>query len=131
MPGPDIPVRVTRGALITHQYTSAPPCCRTSQYRRIFIALSVSLWNDVGNSVFDGVGLAGFKSRANDFYRPSCSQPFCLLLNYPKFLFFHSVGWYFRAGVFGLIGYYSFFPSLAVPINVFNNNNCLRLATSS
>ena len=28
---------------------------------------SVSLWNDLADLVFDGVGLAGFKSRANDF----------------------------------------------------------------
>ena len=29
--------------------------------------LSVSLWNDLSDPVFDGVGLAGFKSRANTF----------------------------------------------------------------
>ena len=41
-----------------------PPRCRTLQYRRTFIPFSVSLWNDLANSVIDGVGLAGFKSRA-------------------------------------------------------------------
>ena len=30
-----------------------------------FIPFSVSLWKDLANPVFDGVGLAGFKSRAN------------------------------------------------------------------
>ena len=60
-------VRVTRGALVAHRYTYAPPRCRTSQCRRTFIPLSVSLWNDLADSVFDGVGLAGFKSRANVF----------------------------------------------------------------
>ena len=29
------------------------------------MALSVSLWKNLGDPVFDGVGLAGFKSRAN------------------------------------------------------------------
>ena len=29
--------------------------------------LSVSLWNILANHVFDGVGLEGFKSRANAF----------------------------------------------------------------
>ena len=29
--------------------------------------LSVSLWNDLSDPVFDGVGQAGFKSRANAF----------------------------------------------------------------
>ena len=54
-----------RCALVAHRYTYAPPRCRTLQYSRTFIPFSVSLWNDLANSVFDGVGLAGFKSRAN------------------------------------------------------------------
>ena len=67
LPVPYVPVRVTRGAVIAHRYTYAPPCCRTSQYRRTFIPLSVSLWNDLSDPMFDGVGLEGFKSRANAF----------------------------------------------------------------
>ena len=67
LPVPYVPVRVTRGALIAHRYTYAPPRCRTSQYRRTFIALSVYLWNDLVYPVFDGVGLADFKSRSNAF----------------------------------------------------------------
>ena len=62
-----VPVRVTRGALVTHRYTYAPPRCRASQYFRTFILLSVSLWNDLANPIFNGVGPAGFKSRANVF----------------------------------------------------------------
>ena len=63
--GPYVPVRVTRGALVAQRYTYAPPRCRTLQYSSTFIPCSVSLWNDLANLVFDGVGLAGFKSRAN------------------------------------------------------------------
>ena len=63
--GPYVPVRVTLGALVTHRYTYAPPRCRTSQYLRTFIPLSVSPWNVLANHVFDSVGLTGFKSRAN------------------------------------------------------------------
>ena len=66
LPGPYVPVWVTRGALVAHRYTYVPPRSRTSQYRRTFV-LSVSLWNDLADPVFDGVGLAGFKSRANAF----------------------------------------------------------------
>ena len=40
-------------------------CCRTLQYSGTFTPFSVSLWNDLVNPVFDGVGLVGFKSRAN------------------------------------------------------------------
>ena len=32
-----------------------------------FISLSVSLWNDVSDPVFDDVRLAGFKSKVNAF----------------------------------------------------------------
>ena len=67
LPVPYVPVWVTRGALIAHRYTYAPPRCRTSQYRRTFIPLSVSLWNDLVDPIFDGVGLAGFKSWSNAF----------------------------------------------------------------
>ena len=67
LPGQFVPVRVTRGALIAHRYTYVQPHCRTSQYRRTFVPLSVSFWNDLAVPVFDGVGLAGFKSRANAF----------------------------------------------------------------
>ena len=67
LPVPYAPVRVTRGALITHRLSFAPPHCRTSQYRMTFILLSVSLWNDLVDPIFDGVGLASFKSRSNAF----------------------------------------------------------------
>ena len=60
-------VRVTLGAMIENRYTYAPPRCRTSLHRMTFILLSVSLWHELDDPVFDGVGLAGFKSRANAF----------------------------------------------------------------
>ena len=67
LPLPYVPARVTRGALVAHRHSFAPPCCTTSQYRRTFVLHSVSIWNDLSDPVFDGVGLAGFKSRANAF----------------------------------------------------------------
>ena len=48
-----VPVRVTGGALVAHRYTYSIPRCITWQYHRIFIPLSVSLWNDVAGPVFD------------------------------------------------------------------------------
>ena len=63
--GPYVPVQVTLGALVAHRYTYSPLRCRTSQYRSTFIPLSVSLWNDLADPVLDGLGLTGFKSRAN------------------------------------------------------------------
>ena len=57
-------VRVTRGALVLHWYTYAPPRCRTSQFCRTIILFSLSLWNDLADPVFNSVGLVGFKNSA-------------------------------------------------------------------
>ena len=67
LPLPYVPAHVTRGALVAHRHLFALPRCRTSQYRRTFGPFSVFLWNDLSDPVFDGVGLAGFKSRGNAF----------------------------------------------------------------
>ena len=63
LPGSYKPARVSSGALVAHRYSYTSPRCRTLHYSRTFIAFSMSLWNDLANPVFDGVGLAGFKSR--------------------------------------------------------------------
>ena len=65
--GSYVPVRVTRGALVAHRCTYERPLRITSQYPSTFIRPSVSLWNDLGGPLFDGVGLEGFKSRVNTF----------------------------------------------------------------
>ena len=67
LPLPYVPARVTRGALVAHSHSFAPPRWRTSQYRRSFVLLSVSLWYNLSDPVFDCVELTGFKSRANAF----------------------------------------------------------------
>ena len=103
LPGTYVPVRVTRGALVAHGFSYAPPRCRTSQYCRTFVPFSVSLWNDLGDPVFDGVGLASFKSMANSFLLVLLLAPFLTSTVFP-FLFFPFMGWYCGAGVFGLIG---------------------------
>ena len=43
LPGPYVPARVTRGTLVAHRYTYAPPRYRTLQYSRSFMPFSVSL----------------------------------------------------------------------------------------
>ena len=76
LPGLDMPVRVTSGSVVAHRYTYEPSRYRTSQYRRTFIHLSESLYNHLADPVFDGVGLAGSKSRADVFFIGlSCSIP--------------------------------------------------------
>ena len=80
-----------------HQYTYALPYCITSQYRRTFINLSVSLWNDLADPVFNGVGLACFKSRANAFCWPKL-----FYLYYRLLLFFPSSYFCPKVGIAGL-----------------------------
>ena len=74
----------------------------TSQYLRSFVPLSVSLWNDLSDPVFDGMGLAWRVSRAEPML--CCWHDllflFCLLLFK---LFFPSMGWLCGVGVLGLI----------------------------
>ena len=85
LPVPYVPVRDALSALDPHRYTYALPCCRTSQYRRTFIPISVSLWIDHANPEFDGVGLESFKSKVYVFFISlSYSILFCLLLYFPS-----------------------------------------------
>ena len=121
LPGPYVPVRITRGALVAHRCAYEPPRCRTSQYSRTFIPILMSLWNDLANPVFDGVGLAGFKSRANAFLLAKAALSL-LSSTLSSFLFFLSIGWYCGAEIFGLIGCISLSLSLALP-TILNNNN--------
>ena len=85
LPGPYVPVQVTHSSLATHQLTYVPPRCRASQYRRTFVTLSVSLWNDLADPIFVGVGLVDFKSRGQMlFYLPwLLYHYYCLLLFFP------------------------------------------------
>ena len=92
LPVPYMPVRVTRGALIAHRYFYARPRCRTSQYHKTFISLSVSLWNDLVEPVFDGIGLAGFKSRSNAFLLAQLLSPFLSSTIFPFSSFLLQVG---------------------------------------
>ena len=46
---------VTRGSVISHWYTYSPLSCKTSKYRRTFLYVSVSLWIELGDPVFDRV----------------------------------------------------------------------------
>ena len=70
-----------------------PARCRTSLYGKTFIPLSVSLWNDLGDLVFNDTGLTAFKSRVNAFYWAEFLTPVL------SFLFVFSISWYWDSGV--------------------------------
>ena len=118
LPFPYVPARVTRSALFAHRHSFAPPRCRTSQYRRSFVPLSVSLWNDLTDPVFDGVGLVGFKSRANAFLLSSSPLSF---LSPTVLSFSSSMGRLCGVGVFGLIECPHSLPALNSGLQ--NNDN--------
>ena len=69
LPLPYVPARVTHGALVAHIGTRSRLLVvgLLSIAEALFPSFSVSLWNDLSDPVFDGVGLDGFKSRANAF----------------------------------------------------------------
>ena len=62
-----MPARGTSGAFVCHRHSFASLLCRISQYLITFIPLAMSLWNDLSDPVFDGVGRSGFKSKPNAF----------------------------------------------------------------
>ena len=70
LPGPCVPVQVTSSALVAPRYTYPPPRCRTSQYRRTFVPVSMSLWNDLADPVFDGVDWRVSRAGQMLFYWP-------------------------------------------------------------
>ena len=75
-PVPYVPVRVTRGALIARTERTVE---RTP--------LSMSLWNDLSDPVFDGVGLAGSRARTMYFYWPQLLYHFLSSTVFPFLLF--------------------------------------------
>ena len=102
------------------RYTYSPPCCRTFQYHRTFIpsqCLCGTIFTTLYSMVCDwSVSRAG----SMFFDWPKLLAPFFSSTGFPFSSFF--LGWYSGAGVLGLIGRKSFFPSRALPI-FFQNNN--------
>ena len=117
VPLPYVPAHVTRGALVAHRHSFAPPPCRTSQYHRTIVPLSVSLWNDLSDAVSDGVGLAGFKS--------SQCFPVSMICS------FFFVSCYFIFFLLPWVGYVGLgvSPGLALRTPVNNNNNWCTVIT--
>ena len=69
----------------------------------------MSLFTDLSDPVFDGVGLAGFKSRVNAFLLARSALSLVSLLFY---LLLPYMGWWCGVGVFGLIEYSHSLPAL-------------------
>ena len=83
---------------------------------------SMSLWNDLADLAFDGVGLTALSAGPMLFHWPKLLQSFLSCTIFP-FLLFLCIGWYCGAGVFGAIRCRSLSPSLALTTSFNNNNN--------
>ena len=69
LPGPYVPVRVTRDALIAHRYTYAPPRCRISQYRRtLFLSQCPSGMILLTPFFYGACGTGGFQEQGQCFF---------------------------------------------------------------
>ena len=63
LPTPYVPVYIRcSGCTSVHLCTAS---LQNLAVQQNFYSISVSLWNDLANPIFDGVGLVGFKSKAN------------------------------------------------------------------
>ena len=80
LPGLYVPGRVTRGALVAHRYTYAPPRCRNLQYSRTFFPSRCPS----GTILPTQYSMVGFKSRDNASLLPKLLYPYySLLLFFP------------------------------------------------
>ena len=93
LPGPYVPMRVTRGALVAHRYAYAPPRCRTSQYSRTFVFSSCAS----GTILLTPYSMVcdWLVSRAGPmfFYWLMLLYPYYSLLLFFTFLFFLFIYW--------------------------------------
>ena len=62
-----VPVPVTRCTLVENRYTYAPPLGKTSSTSGLLFSSPCLRGDLCANPVLDGVGMAGFQSRANVF----------------------------------------------------------------
>ena len=91
LPVPYVPVRVTRGAVIAHQYTYVTPRCRTSQHRGLLFPcqyLCGTILVIPCSVVWDWRVSRAWPMR---FHWPSCSLTFCPLLFSPSLLSFNGL----------------------------------------
>ena len=101
-------------------YTNAPPPRRTSQHPRTFIPLSVSLWIDLADHVFDCMGLSELGSML--FFWPKLLVPFLSSTVFPFSSFYWLELWGWGLWTDG-IGCKSLSLSLALPTSFNNKNN--------
>ena len=59
-PSLSVSTRFTRSTAVMHYYVLLAPRCRTVQYGSCFVPACVSLWNNLGDSVFGGLSLKNF-----------------------------------------------------------------------
>ena len=94
LPGSYVTVRVTNRSLVVHHYNcTPPPRCRTSQYRKTFNPLSVSMWRAWWPCIrWSGTTRRGLKEQGACFffYCLGCCS-LSLLLSMHELVFWYSM----------------------------------------
>ena len=65
LPVPYVSVQITQNQLVTRRCSDAPPRSEPCSTQGLLFLCQYSLWNDLGDPVFDCVGMGGFNIRAN------------------------------------------------------------------
>ena len=117
LPGPYVPVRVKRGAVVAHRYTYH----RLAAEHRSTAGLLFSSRCNSGTILLTPYSMVWDWRVSMLFCWPKLLYPYYSLLFF--FPFFLSIGWYCIPWVFGLIGCITLSLSLALPIFYNNNNN--------
>ena len=97
--GQYVAVLVTRGSVVAHQYTFAPPHCRTSQTAGLLFTCQYLCGTILVTPYLLVWDWRASRAGPMPFYWPRCSLPFCLLLFSLSLLSFYGLvlwGWGLR-----------------------------------
>ena len=92
------PVLVTRSAPVAHRYTHATLRCKTLQYRKSFIPVSMYLWYDLADPVFTVWIWQVSRAGPMVIYCPIALYQYYGHSAILPFLYFLSIGWNCWAG---------------------------------
>ena len=85
--------------LVSNRYTYCASSLQNLAVTHDLYSMTVSLWHDLDDPAFDGVGLAGFKSREKCIFIDLAARSTFISCCFP-FLFFHFMGWRWDEWIF-------------------------------
>ena len=98
LPGPYVPVLVTRGALVAHRHTNAPPRCRTSQSAGVLFASQCPSGMILPTPFVRWCGTGGFQEQGQCFFIGLSCSILTIVFYYFSLSLLLSIVWYCGAG---------------------------------